>query len=948
MENLTNQVMNKRNEGVFDEFYLFYLKQLEKSLDELLDKQFNFEFDKKEVLSEAISALKDELVNIGSKALLSELQKFKEEKQNDCTYKEYISFITDEQFQLYFDNKYVVLKELLEQKVKTFVKLFEECFTRLSADKKNIEESFKIELNEIKNISFSVDGDTHNGGKSVIRLDINDGKSLFYKPHNLAMDIIFKDIMKIIEKRLGKFQYEHVPTLDRKEYGWQEKAEYSESKDEKEIKNYYYSVGASLAVFYLLGTEDIHSGNLISRGNMPAYIDLEVLMANKNLEHLSNINNNKYSGLNKVLLDSVLGVYILPNNIPTNLIDIDISALTSGQNLGKSSEKLSYLALADKGTADIHYEKMSSESHENLSIVKHKGKVVDANAYIDDLAEGFKDAYEVLLDEKQSILDILESHGDDKIRQVMRATYVYGKFIDAAYHPKYLQSISERKRIFSLSNGEKTTNEIRSKIARQEAKMLYRNDIPYFYTKFDSSNLFYTCDGSENVIKNVYTKSIKETLVEKLERFSKTDMDRQIDLIYLSFANFDKHRLDSIERQDRRLYKKLCDNNNISLPERYVKSIYESLLDKCIDVEDISAIIGLEPDIRGDYRISYLSGNLYNGLGTVYFMALADKKYGNKNADKILRLVRGIEKIMPYKLVPNNIGSAFNGLVGRLYVYKQLYKSTKLQEYADYYNEILDYLVETDLQEGDVLDYVTGVCGGITALVNLYKNDKDLRLKKIIEKYADFVRDKTEKLDFANTLNGMAHGYSGFIMALFKLYEFTKDKYYYDKGVELVMQENTSYSQVEGNWKDTRDGTYGMVFWCHGAAGIALTRTATLKYIEDNKELRKIWVDDIKNALLFVKKEGLDDRLKHGICHGITGNLVILNYIAKVQDDKNLQKFVRQKLNEVLVRLGDESIHYENKLNVQDIGFMLGLSGIGYSIMQLLDNNIPNVLLLEE
>ena len=138
-----------------------------------------------------------------------------------------------------------------------------------------------------------------------------------------------------------------------------------------------------------------------------------------------------------------------------------------------------------------------------------------------------------------------------------------------------------------------------------------------------------------------------------------------------------------------------------------------------------------------------------------------------------------------------------------------------------------------------------------------------------------------------------------------------------------------------------------MAFWCHGAAGIGLTRAATIKYIEHDKKLKKIWIHDIKSSMEIVKKEGIGVELKHGICHGLMGNLMILDYMAEVINDLEMKALVREKLNAFLKRLERKPINYENPLNVEDVGFMLGLSGIGYSIMKLIYKDIPNILLFE-
>lgn len=947
MENVINKIMSTRNEGAFDEFYSIYLEDAEEELTRILDRSYNFSFDKEKLIFEALCSLKNSLMDKGAKTLFAELQIFKDRSGDECTYKDFVDYIGNDEFHIYFNEKYIILKELLDKKVGEFLDLYRECISRLSIDCADIEAVFGMEVDFIEKISFDVDSDTHNGGKSVVKVVTGDGNVLFYKPHSLAMDVIFNDIMVMLLKRLDNFEYEHIKTLDRGEYGWQEKVEYHESGSINDIKNYYYSVGVTLAIFYILGTEDIHAGNLISKGNMPAYVDLEVLLSNKNKRYAGTSENDRYWNLKKVFVDSVLGTYILPNNTPTSLIDIDICALTSGQSIGEESEKLSYFDLADKGTLNIHFEKKNSEAYESLSNVKFNKTIVEADAYIEEITEGFKDAYKVVVSEKKNIAKILDKHSDAGIRQVVRATYVYGKFLDAAYHPKYLQSAGERKRVISLIHGNSKRSGKMSQIADKEIEMLYGDDIPYFYTRYDSHDLFCKCDGKENVVESVYTDTLKESVHKKLSSLSEQDMYNQIGLIYASFANFGKHRIKNIRNQNEIMAGIAKKEDDRELPERYIKAIFDDLKSKCLEADDICSMVGFEPDIKDKYRISYLSGNLYNGLGVIYFMALADKKFGGKNSDVILKLVKGIETINPYKRLPGNIASSFNGLSGRLYVYDRIYDLTGCGEYREYYDRIVEYLADTGLSQDDVLDYVTGVCGGIVAIINLYYKNKDKRLLGIIEKYAAFIKEKIEHMDHENVLNGMAHGYSGFATALFKIYGHCKDKYFYDKAVEFVLREDASYSEKEGNWKDTRSGKYDMVFWCHGAAGIGLSRISTIKYIEHDKKLLAMWKRDIRSAIDAVKRYGTRFEQKHGLCHGLMGNLLILDHMAEKTNDSDLKAFVREKLCMFLSRLKTDAINYENALNAEDVGFMLGLSGIGYSIMKLTDEKISNILLFE-
>lgn len=947
MKNISTEVLKKQNEGVFDEFYLRYLMRAETRLKELLTESFSFSFDEESILFHAICFLKGALINLGTKVLMVELEDYKKSICGNCTYEKYIEYINTESFHAGFESKYQVLDTLLNNKVDDYCHLFEDCIRRLSADKNEIENKMNVNFSRIDKLVFDAGGDTHNGGKCVVRVDAVGGDIIYYKPHSLYMDVLFDEITSEISSKLPGYHYKHIPSIDKKEYGWQAKAEYKECQNIQDIKKYYYLIGMSLSAFYLLGTEDIHTENLIVNGDRPLYIDLEILLANKKknffeMPYSKTLDNE----LRNIYLDSVLGTYILPNTAQGGIFDIDVCALTSGQNMGKESNKMSFFGIVDAGTANIHYEKRYSECPENLSIVKYQGQIVDADEYITDIIEGFQDSYKVIRAEKDTIVKILEKQRDNKIRQIVRGTYVYVKFLDAAHHPKYMMGEDERRRVLGLIHGNGSSSPIMREIADRETEMMFRDDIPYFYTKYDSCDLYCESNDQTHVIRNTYTKSIAEILAEKLDKMSEEDMYRQIDLIYGSFANYGKHSIRKMRDQDDFFVKKLQENQaDGDQRKAYIKAIYETLKRRYYECEDINTMFTLDINENNEYRINLLNANLYSGLGVVYFLALCEKLLGMDDFEGILRLVKGLERIYPFEDAQKNSSSAFNGLVGRVYVYNQLYGLTGNKEYLSLYDQILQHLMSAEIEDDEV-DYVNGVSGGIVALVNIYNKNHEQKVATLLEKYQKFLHKKLTEGALENLINGMAHGYSGLILALFKLYEFSKNKLYYDKAVAFVKQENNWYSEKEQNWKDLRTGDYRSLYWCHGAAGIGLSRTATLKYVQEDQALHDIWMKDIRNCISAIKKRGVcvDNQ---GLCHGVMGNLIILSYLAKELNDIALRQYVEKNFQAFLDMLLTDAIHYQNPFNIVDVNFMLGLSGIGYSILKLENEDVPNVLLLE-
>lgn len=948
---ILDNIFMEQNTGVFDEFYYPYLEQTAIRLEKRLQQKYSFGLNVEEVMKEALLMVKQALISMGTKSLLVELQTYKKENKNNDAYKDFITFITTAKFKKYFNNKYPVLKRLMRKKCDTFCDLYQECLERLEQDKKVIEKKFGINITFFNGLKFDVGGDTHNQGKCVVQVCLNKKDFIFYKPHSLNMDVLFADVTTEIMKNKDFSQYEfhNVRTIDMGEYGWQEKVDYRECETEKDVENYYFIVGMCLAVFYLFGTEDIHAENIIVNKDSPVFIDLEILMGNKNrLNFNENVEYNMQRFMRDKYKSSVLGTYILPQNVKGNLFDIDLCALTSGKDIGKVSKKISYFKICDNFTTNIHYEQIYTQCSENLSIVRCAGEIVDAEKYIKFIVEGFEKSYCTLMKFKMPLLQIVQKVRGKIIRQITRATYVYSKFIDAAHHPSYLNSEDERSRLFNLLHGKTPINAMTTEIVEAEMAMMEWDDIPYFWTKYDSCDLCYYICGKEKIIKNVFKQSIEETINRKIESMSVEDMNMQIDLIYCSMANYGEYRINSLEVQDNFLYRKLqeykveCDNYSAVL-----EAIYDSIFRKRQKFSNMESMFALELTEDENYFINALDPRMYNGLGVIYFITLFNY-YKNESCieEVILPLVRGIEEAYPLQQLNVNCSSAFNGIISRVYIYYLIRKMYFNKDIQTYFDLAIEYLLEKDFSVDDI-DYVNGISGGLVALLNIYNDSSDMRIKYIIDNMREVLLKKLNVANRESMLAGMAHGYSGIVYTLVKLYEYSNDSALLDKAVELVKEEDKLYSSNFNNWKDLRSGNYNMVYWCHGAAGIALSRAATLEVVRGNLELEELWIKDIERGIDSIKENGLEISENHGICHGYTGNLLILKYISKELKDMQLKKYVEQKKNEFIESIMENGINYQNPLNVVDINFMIGLSGIGYALLKLDNDDIPNILLLD-
>jgi len=148
---------------------------------------------------------------------------------------------------------------------------------------------------------------------------------------------------------------------------------------------------------------------------------------------------------------------------------------------------------------------------------------------------------------------------------------------------------------------------------------------------------------------------------------------------------------------------------------------------------------------------------------------------------------------------------------------------------------------------------------------------------------------------------------------------------------------------AESNWPDFRrrnsapkEGDSKPRFcaaWCHGAAGIALARIDSLEYQNDRQTY-----DEINIGLQTTLDLGFGvDRC---LCHGDFGNLDIVT-LAEQRIGAPWDRIRKRFATDVLARAAAEQ-------SPPAPGLMVGLAGVGYSLLRLSSpDRVPSVLVLE-
>ncbi len=116
---------------------------------------------------------------------------------------------------------------------------------------------------------------------------------------------------------------------------------------------------------------------------------------------------------------------------------------------------------------------------------------VNVQEYTDAIIKGFTAVYEILLEYRQELTEILTQFAEDKVRVVMRASRTYALLLRESYHPDFLRNGLERDRLFDKLWIDVKNRPQLIQIISAEQEALWKNDIPLFTTYPHSRDLYH-------------------------------------------------------------------------------------------------------------------------------------------------------------------------------------------------------------------------------------------------------------------------------------------------------------------------------------------------------------------------------------------------------------------------------------------------------------------------
>ncbi|WP_405121550.1 type 2 lanthipeptide synthetase LanM [Sellimonas caecigallum] len=928
---LTNKATGKI---YFEQFYQSFVIQ---GKYELARRIASFEDIDEVVYGNFIGDLSVRLQNISLRTLIAELHGYKEKGKlyGNSTEEEYQSFcriVGTREFFLHIEKTYPVLIRCITECVEKTIHFYEKVILWFCRDKEQIKHTFcngkDKDIGKIIKIESGL-SDLHNEGQQVLKIGFQNGEKILLKPRSMKNEQTYLELLEWISKRTGTEQY-YPLFLSYEDHSWCSIAEYQMCKSHEELGRYYRRLGEQLFLTYFLGTKDIHYENLIACGEYPVIVDLEALTYNTSVKNCHKAKDVILDWIN----ESVLSVGILPSYTWNS----DGKGIDSSAMNGKGGQKLPFRmpVLANGETSDIRIVYKERISSDGKNIARTEEGEEKLTEYIEDVIKGFAAAYLCAAKEKKEFADQIKKLRHLESRYIVAHTQRYTMLLSSSYHPSLLMDGADREIFFyALKEGRK---DYEKEIIQREIRTLLAGDIPSFSFCMDDTGIY---AGKERCRQGYFEETSYNRLQKKTDRLCLEDLQNQCDLIRTSMELIPENQTDYCNK----MYKTgKCTNWSIEAEEKSRAQVVDSLADRLCryaiwntNKTEVSwFVLRFSAQESCAWGIRPMGMYLYDGLAGMLLLTTMLRSFSKyekiKEYQKVLKrqLFQYTDKGAKSctNLQSRSIG-AYSGEGSLVYTYLNLYKMTDKKEYLNYAIKHTEIVYEI-LGEETSYDLVEGAAGAAWVFLLLYEETGNQIYVKYAEKTIQFMMPLSVQIkngigwnveNQSNAMGGMAHGNAGILMPVIYLWELTKKKEYEILAEQIWKYEDSLYQERTGNWIDVRakgEMEEDAVAWCHGAAGILLSRVWCYERVTDKKWKNRLRTDAEK---AYEKTRSYWKRDSWTLCHGCAGNLWILEIAERVLKKKRERRSVFDNV----------KLLPQERMNP---GFMAGYGGILFYLLR--------------
>ncbi len=774
-------------------------------------------------------------------------------------------------------DEYPVLGRCLVEAGRGWVTHVAELWERLAADEEPLRDAGLFPpAGDVTAVRLDL-GDPHNGGRSVAQLTFADGTDLVYKPRSVSAERAYADTVAELN-RLGVSPAVVAPrVLDRGTHGWCEFICPQSCADSSELTRFYRTAGSVLAVMLLLGAVDMHMENVIAAGSSFSPIDLETLLQPGNP---AGAPQDAYGRAVDLLNQSVLAIGILPARAfgGRQRQSVDVSAIGGGepQTAPRPVPMIVDLYTDTARVEAVEATMLGAQNRPTLA-----GVDVDPREHTEDVVAGFVEAYDIMTAHREVFDRLLAGFRDVEVRYLARPTRRYSVFLTESYHPDYLRDARDRDRLLDKLWTAAAARPDLVPLLESEKRQLLDGDIPCFRTVAGTRQIG-TAGGV--LVPDFFAAPGATVLADRLARFGPVHRAAQVRIV--------RDSMGTMPAPPPAVRQVLPPTPTADVDQRTAADlaglIARHLADEAVlGVDDVSWIgVSIEGIEQETYSYKPLSTGLYDGVaGMALTFAYAARQLEDERcldlAHRAARPVVGYLRYLAEHRIVETVG-AYSGIAGLLYTLDHVAHATGDSTYLDAVADALPWLRECATRE-ECPDLIAGLAGCAVVSLSLYRRHGMPALRDIAgicgERLAGSAVDVEGTAGWYATrtgvmLGGFSHGSAGIAWPLYALAEEFGDGALRELAGRAVDFDRRLYVPSVGAWRDLRpemaDSDGYPALWCHGAAGIGLSRLLIQRHHRDDQLAR-----EASAAVALVSTHGFG--LNHSLCHGDFGALALLD-----------------------------------------------------------------------
>lgn len=858
---------------------------------------------------------------------------------------------------------YPVLVRILGTLVDRWIGHVGEVVTRLEFDRDDIERTLRIRCSRIDRISLRI-SDPHSRRRTVACLQFVEGARLIYKPRSLALESAFRDLAVFLNGQGLKPELRAMRVLDRSSYGWMEYAPSGECRSQDEVERYHQRCGALLCLAYVLQANDLHNENLVASSEYPVICDAETLFHHRPLLNPDSRGGDRYDLARRWMADSVLPTGLLPcweTALDGRAYDI---AGIGGSD--PAPREIVHEGLEHPNTDAMRWHRKTVRLDTPRHVAIYDGAPVPPYRWEAAIQMGFETTYRLLMrsrDRLRSASGPFALVSTSRARFLFRSTRMYALVYDRLTDPRNLRDgvdWSLQTEILVRPACQKSDARLWP-IVHTERNALLNLEIPRFEAEIDSNRLL--IDGVPT--PGVLAGSSFDEVNLRLQQLSEDDLQKQQWLIRNALSAVDQSA-DTIQAQPQHQVRKgTVGSRQVTRDDLIAEArrIATVIRDRALQSKtDPLCWVGVDLLPNGRYSVRRLGPDLYSGVcGVALFYSGMARVLGD-SADR----ATAIAALAPVRAALHEVGadllpSSGAGTGFASIAYTLLRAGLWLEESSLTADGLQAARLLVNDPQGELessTDALSGRSGDLLALLVASEADESLLATAIrvgdelltrrtmAESGHRIWRSPSER----RPLCGLSHGMAGIAMALERLARRTQLSRFHAAAREAIDYENTHFCSTSQNWPDLRTevtSRRGLTYpssWCHGATGIGFAR---LSSVSDRFE-REVTVD-IERAIDATRRFGL--QAVDSVCCGNAGRIAWLHAAGWSLDRPELCRTASDWMMRILPqsRSSDGYSLIVGKPGRTFIpGFYQGLSGIGYTALQLaFPGELSNVLVWE-